>query len=79
MRSSNSSGAKPWRSVFSLTTVASDELQQVVGPAGLQPATREPAATEGLAAHDRAGRGAVDVDVAARRAGDHPMTFPGSD
>ena len=41
-----------------------EELQQVIGPTRLRPDTREPVATERLAADDGADRRAVDVDVA---------------
>ena len=45
-----------------------DELQQVVGAAGLQAGPRQPVAAERLAADHRAGDPAVDVQVADRRA-----------
>ena len=60
----SSSGAKPWRMVFSVTTRGLDELQQVVGAAGLGADAGEPEAAERLAPDERAGDAAVDVDVA---------------
>ena len=54
----------PWRIVFSRDHARLDELEQVVGAAGLGADAREPVAAERLAADDRAGDVAVDVEVA---------------
>ena len=47
-----------------------DEVQQVIGAAGLRARPRQAVAAERLAPDHRAGRRAVDVEVADRRAGD---------
>ena len=67
------SGAKPWRRVFSVLTRGVEELEQVVGAAGLRADAGHAVAAEGLAADDRAGDVAVEVHVAGPQLGRGPL------
>ncbi len=58
------SGAKPWRMMFSVTTRGTRKLQQVIAAAGFGSAAGHFESAERMPADDRAGAGAIDVNIA---------------
>lgn len=70
--------AKPWRSVFSITTRGSRNCNRWSGPPAFEPTPERPRPPKGLAADDGAGDAPVDVDVAGAQLARRPPDGDGA-